>query len=129
MNMVWLGFGVGCVCLVFVYIAIRVLSIRLPLKPFFLATSILMAIMSIAFLGSGIKELIEGDVISMTSPAWVSWIPSNSFLEILGIYPCVETIVPQLILLAITIGTFVYWMKKNRRMVEEAKRAETESAD
>ena len=124
MNMVWLGFGVGCVCLVFVYIAIRILSIRLPLKPFFLATSILMAIMSIAFLGSGIKELIEGDVISMTSPPWVAWIPSNSFLEILGIYPCVETIVPQLILLAITIGTFVYWMKKNRKMVEEAKRAE-----
>ena len=60
----------------------------------------------------------------MTSPAWVSWIPSNSFLEILGIYPCVETIVPQLILLAITIGTFVYWMKRNKQMVEQAKLVE-----
>ena len=122
MNMVWLGFGLGCVCLIFVYLAIRVLSIRLPLKPFFLATSILMAVMSIAFLGSGIKELIEGDVISMTSPPWVSWIPSNSFLEILGIYPCVETIVPQLILLAITIATFVYWTKKNKKLVAEARK-------
>ena len=117
--MVWLGFIVGCVCLVFVYLAIRLMSVRLPLKPFFLATSILMAIMSIAFLGSGIKELIEGDVISMTSPPWVSWIPSNSVLEILGIYPCAETVVPQLILTAITIATFVYWMKKNRKLKEE----------
>ena len=124
MNMVWLGFGIGCICLIFVYLAIRILSIRLPLKPFFLATSILMAVMSIAFLGSGIKELIEGDVLSMTSPPWVSWIPSNSFLEILGIYPCVETIVPQLILLAITIGTFIYWTKKNRQLVAEAKKSQ-----
>lgn len=124
MNMVWLGFSLGCVCLVFVYIAIRVMSIRLPLKPFFMATSILMAIMSISFLGSGIKELIEGDVIAMTSPSWVSWIPSNSFLEVLGIYPCAETIIPQLILTAITIGTFIYWNKKNKELVAEARKAE-----
>ena len=121
-NMVWLGFGVGCVCLVFVYLAIRLLSVRLPLKPFFLATSILMAIMSISFLGGGIKELIEGDVIAMTSPSWVAWIPSNALLEVLGIYPCVQTIVPQLILLAITVFTFVYWLKKNKKLVEEAKK-------
>lgn len=127
MNMVWLGFGLGCICLIFVYLAIRLLSIRLPLKPFFLATSILMAVMSIAFLGSGIKELIEGDVISMTSPPWVSWIPSNSFLEVLGIYPCVETVVPQLILLAITIATFIYWTKKNKKLVEEARKAKEEN--
>lgn len=118
-NMVWLGFIIGCVCLVFVYLAIRLLSVRLPLKPFFLATSILMAIMSIAFLGSGIKELIEGDVIMMTSPAWVAWIPSNSLLEILGIYPCVQTVVPQIILTVITVITFIYWLHKNKQLREE----------
>ena len=122
-NMVWLGFAIGCVCLIFVYLAIRFLSIKLPLKPFFLATSILMAVMAIAFLGSGIKELIEGDVISMHSPAWVAWIPSNSVLEILGIYPCVETVIPQIILTVITIITFVFWIRKNKRMKEELQRA------
>ena len=121
---VWLGFVLGAVVLVFVYLAIRLLSVRLPLKPFFLATSILMAIMSISFLGSGIKELIEGDVISMTSPSWVAWIPSNSLLEVLGIYPCVQTIVPQIILTVITVVTFVYWLKKNRRLADEAKSAQ-----
>ncbi|MCR4704830.1 MAG: FTR1 family iron permease [Lachnospiraceae bacterium] len=131
-DMVWLGFAAGCVCLVFVYVAIRVMSVRLPLKPFFLATSVLMAIMSVAFLGGGIKELIEGDVITMTSPAWVSWIPSNSVLEVLGIYPCVQTVVPQLILTAVTIATFAYWLKKNRKLKAEmeenaGKTANTES--
>lgn len=120
-NMVWLGFATGCICLVFVYLAIRYMSVRLPLKPFFLVTSILMAVMSIAFLGGGIKELIEGDVIGMTSPAWVAWIPSNSVLEVLGIYPCVQTVVPQLILTAITIATFVYWLRKNKRLTQELK--------
>ena len=81
-----------------------------------------MAIMAIAFLGSGIKELIEGDVISMHSPAWVAWIPSNSVLEILGIYPCVETVIPQIILTIVTIITFIYWLKKNKRMKEELER-------
>ena len=119
MKMVWLGFAIGCVCLVFVYLAIRLLSVRLPLKPFFLATSILMAIMSIAFLGSGIKELIEGDVIMMTSPAWVAWIPSNSLLEILGIYPCVQTVVPQIILTVITVITFIYWLNRNKNLRNE----------
>ncbi len=118
-GMVWAGFGVGCVVLVFVYLAIRYLSVRLPLKPFFMATSILMAIMAIAFLGSGIKELIEGDVIAMHSPDWVAWIPSHPVLEILGIYPCVETVVPQIILTIITIVTFVFWIRKNNRLKAE----------
>ena len=119
MAMVWAGFAAGAAALVVVYLVITKMSVRLPLKPFFLATSILMAIMSISFLGGGIKELIEGDVIQMHSPAWVSWIPSNAVLEVLGIYPCVETIVPQLILTAITIATFIFWMKRNKKLKEQ----------
>ncbi len=116
-NMVWAGFGVGCVILVFVFIAIRFFSVKLPIRPFFLGTSILMFIMSISFLGSGIKELIEGDVISMTSPSWLSSIiPTNNFFDVLGIYPCYETLIPQLILVLITIMIFVMqsWKTKSK---------------
>ncbi len=128
-KMVWLGFIAGCVCLVFVYLAIRFLSVKLPLKPFFIGTSILMFIMSISFLGAGIKELIEGDVLVSHSPAWVAWIPSNAFLEVLGIYPLVETIVPQLILLAITIVLFIFWMDRNRKLREEVERESSASQE
>ncbi len=123
-SMVWLGLAVGGIALVGVYIAIHVMSVRFPLKPFFIGTSILMFIMSISFLGGGIKELIEGDVLTMHSPAWVSWIPAHPVLEVLGIYPCVETIVPQLILLAITIIVFVAQMKKNKKLREEVQKEE-----
>ncbi len=122
-NMVWLGFIIGCICLVFVYLAIRFMSLRIPLKPFFLGTSVLMFIMSISFLGAGIKELIEGDVITMTSSPAVSWIPSNSVLEVLGIYPCDQTVFPQLILLVITIVVFIWQLKKNKKLREEAAKA------
>ncbi|MCR4672688.1 MAG: FTR1 family iron permease [Lachnospiraceae bacterium] len=111
---VWAGFIVGCICLVFVYLAIHYFSIKLPLKPLFTATSILMFIMSIAFLGSGIKELIEGDVFTIWVPSWVAWIPSHPVLEILGIYPCGQTVIAQLILLAITIIIFVRTKRKQK---------------
>ena len=104
-TMVWAGFGVGCVILVFVYLAITKLSIKLPIKVFFTATSILMAVMCVSFLGSGIKELAEGGVfdVTMNVPA----IPENDVLQVLGIYPYLETLVPQLILAIILLITFM----------------------
>ncbi len=107
-SMVWGGFAAGCVILVLVYLAIRYLSVKLPIKPFFLGTSILMFVMSISFLGSGIKELIEGDVIMMTSPDWLAAIiPTNDVFDVLGIYPCLETLIPQMLLLTLTLLIFV----------------------
>jgi len=104
-GMVWAGFGAGCVVLVFVYLAITKLSIKLPIKVFFTATSILMAIMCVSFLGSGIKELAEGGVFDVTLR--VPGIPENDVLQVLGIYPFLETLVPQLILAIILLVTFL----------------------
>ena len=104
-GMVWAGFGVGCVVLVFVYLAITKLSIRLPIKVFFTATSILMAVMCVAFLGSGIKELAEGNLFDLTLR--VPGIPENDVIQIFGIYPWLETLVPQLILSIILLITFL----------------------
>ena len=130
-DMVWLGFGVGVAALVVVFFVIRFLSVKLPLKPFFMGTSILMALMSISFLGAGIKELIEGAVFEeidrvdlswvSNSPSWLNWIPYNDTLDVLGIYPLVGTIVPQLILLAITVVTFVLHLRRNKKLRQEAE--------
>ncbi|MDR2210050.1 MAG: FTR1 family iron permease [Spirochaetaceae bacterium] len=116
-NMVWLGFGIGAAALVLVYILIRVLSLRLPLKPFFLGTSILLFVMSVSFAGSGIKELQEGSVIPVTL------LPFNFTVDILGIYPTLETLIPQGILLALTVAAFVFQIKKNKRQALERKAA------
>ena len=104
-GMVWAGFGAGCVLLVFVYLAITKLSIKLPIKVFFTATSILMAVMCVSFLGSGIKELAEGNVFDLTLR--VPGVPENDVIQIFGIYPWLETLVPQLILAIILLVTFL----------------------
>ena len=104
-GMVWAGFGAGCVVLVFVYLAITKLSIKLPIKVFFTATSILMAVMCVAFLGSGIKELAEGGVFDVTM--YVTGVPENDVVQIFGIYPYLETLVPQVILAVILLVTFM----------------------
>ena len=118
-SYVWGGFATGCVVLAVVFLVIRFLSVKLPLKPFFLGTSILMAIMAISFLGNGINELIEGNVIteSLILKDFLSGIiPTGSeVLTVLGIFPTIETLLPQIILLVITIVTFVIQIRRNNR--------------
>ena len=121
-GMVWAGFGVGCVVLVFVYLAITKLSVKLPLKVFFTATSILMAVMCVSFLGSGVKELAEGNVFDLSLR--VPGIPENDVIQVFGIYPYLETLVPQLILSIILLVTF---MMAHYRGKLDAQKAEYEA--
>jgi high-affinity iron transporter len=116
-NMVWLGFGIGAAALVVVYILIRVLSLRLPLKPFFLGTSILLFVMSISFVGAGIKEFQEGGVVPVTM------LPFNVTVDILGIYPTLQTLIPQALLLTVTVAAFVFQLRKNKRLSLQRKKA------
>ena len=104
-DMVIWGFLAACAVLVVVYIVITRLSVKLPIKVFFTATSILMAIMCVAFLGSGIKELAEGGAFEVV--VQLDWIPENEVLQTLGVYPYLETLGPQIILTVILIVTFL----------------------
>jgi high-affinity iron transporter len=108
-SMVWAGLGAGIILLVAVFIIIRVLSIRLPIKPFFLGTSILLFIMCVTFTGNGVKELQEGNLISVTP------IGGIGSLDLLGIYPTLETLIPQALLLALTAALFVIQLRKGKK--------------
>jgi high-affinity iron transporter len=110
MSMIWLGLAVGAVALVVLYAVIRVLSVKLPLKPFFMGTSILLFVMCIAFTGSGVKELQEGNIIPVTM------LPFKFItIDILGIYPTVQTLIPQIILLAVTVFVSVFQIRNGKR--------------
>lgn len=61
--------------------------------------------MCVSFLGSGIKELAEGGVFDVVLR--VPGIPENDVVQIFGIYPYLETLVPQLILAVILLVTFM----------------------
>ena len=109
---IWGGILVGFVVLAIIFIIMRVYSVKLPLKPFFMVMSTLMFIMAISFLGSGITELIEGNVITGT---YIPWIPTgNEVLTVLGINPWVETIVPQILLLLVTVVIYLIHFRKEK---------------
>ncbi len=107
-GMIWGGFAVGCVALVVIFALIRFGSVRIPLKPFFLGTSILMYLLSISFAGGGVKELQEAGVVGVTPAPWVETV------DLLGIYPTWETLVPQFVLMLLAIGGVLYQRHKSK---------------
>ncbi len=101
---VWAGIIAGFVALAIIFIIMRVFSVKLPLTPFFMVMSAIMFVMCVSFLGSGLNELIEGNVLVGTH---IAWIPNgNDILTLFGINPWLETIIPQVLLLAVT--AFIY---------------------
>ncbi|MDR1360621.1 MAG: FTR1 family iron permease [Deltaproteobacteria bacterium] len=106
---IWLGFGTGCVALAAIFALVRYGSLKIPLRPFFLGTSVLMYIMAVAFAGGGIKELQEGDVIGVTPVDFVQTI------DILGVYPTLETLLPQAVLVALALASVIYYRNRARR--------------
>ena len=107
--------AVSVVVLAVIYFAITKLSIRLKLKPFFTFTSALMFIMCISFTGKGVYELQEAGVIGRTVIKGM-----NGFtLDLLGIYDRLETLLPQLILIVITVITVAIQLKRDRKIKAE----------
>ncbi len=94
-HQIWIGFGVGCIALLLVSLAMFQLGLRLPLRPFFVATSGLLYVLVFSFTGSGIHELQAGGILPAT--AW-RWLPS---FPLLGIYPTLESLIPQAVIAVI----------------------------
>lgn len=109
MNMIVLGAVVGTLVLAILYVLIRFYSIKLPIRQFFIATSVLLYLMAISFVGSAIFEFQEADLIPVTI---IEGLPT---IEILGIYPMVENLSAQAIMLAITIVSVLYVTKFKKK--------------
>ena len=120
---VWAGLGVGLVVLVVVYLLIQFAALRIPLRPFFTITSLLLALMAFTFTGSGVKELQEADVLSLT---YVNGFPT---VDLLGIYPRVENLVAQALVLIIIVGLYVFGKRSLARASGGAEGAPDAKAD
>ena len=117
-HYVWIGLAVGLVALVVIYLLIQFAAVRIPLRPFFTITSLLMAFMAFTFTGSGIGELQEADVVSLTP---ISGFPT---IDLLGIYPRVENLAAQAIVLAIIVGLYFFGKARLAREAAAQSRAE-----
>lgn len=91
------GFLLGCVGLVFLYLAFTRWGVKIPMRPFFAVTSGVLYLMAVVFAGQGISELQAAGTVGTTA---VEWAPR---IDVLGVYPTMESLLAQGVLLAALI--------------------------
>jgi high-affinity iron transporter len=96
------GILLGSVVMVGVYIGISRFGLRLPLKPFFGVTSAFLYYMAFVFAGKGVADLQEGGLLPTTI------VPGAPRVPALGIYPTVESLLLQGVLLALLLVALVW---------------------
>jgi high-affinity iron transporter len=106
-NAILGGFAAGLLALLAVSFAIFKLGLRVPLKHFFGVTGTLLYIMAFIFAGNGINEL--------QAAGWVPSTPVSFPLQVppLGIYPTLETLTAQGLMLLAFVATSV-WMAREK---------------
>ncbi len=131
---VGLGFVFGMASLLGVYFVTRKLGKRLPLKMLFGLTMGVGAYLSIAFLGNAVRELQTLDILPFTSLLGIVPRFDINMAKMTGIYPTLETIIAQIIMLGIYLAAASYvlvlkpkreekiaTMRKSRREIDEFK--------
>jgi high-affinity iron transporter len=93
------GAGAAAAALGLIGFALFKYSVRLPIGPFFGATSGLLALLAVVFTGHGIAALQEAGVLGITP------LPFEA-VPLLGIYPSGEAIAAQLLALVIALAAF-----------------------
>jgi high-affinity iron transporter len=96
----------AAVLLVFGWLIFRY-SMRLPIGPFFTVTSVMIAVLAVAFAGQGVAALQEAGRLPANSVDFVT-IPA------LGIFPTLQSLAAQLLVLLVVIGGF-YLAGRNAR--------------
>jgi high-affinity iron transporter len=104
-----LGILLGFIALGIIFTLFYRFGVRIPLRPFFSVTSVLLYYMAFVFMGKGIRELQEGNVVP------ISVIRGLPTIEALGFYPTWQTVLAQLLLLSLFVFAVAktFWPKRS----------------
>jgi high-affinity iron transporter len=103
-----LGIAVGAAALVVIFTLFYRYGVRIQLRPFFAVTSALLYYMAFVFMGKGVRELQEGNVVPITAlPGW-------PHVDAMGIFPSVETLLAQSILVVLFVFALLrtFWPRR-----------------
>lgn len=114
----WIGGIAAAVVLLVIFLILRFTSVKIPIGPFFLVTSILMAVLVVIFAGGGIHALIEGDLID---GHYLSSVPTNDWI---GLYPYVECLSAQAIAAIAVIVLFAVGFVRKHSMRQNTAAAD-----
>jgi high-affinity iron transporter len=104
-----LGILLGFIALGIIFTLFYRFGVRIPLRPFFSVTSVLLYYMAFVFMGKGVRELQEGNVVPISV---IRGLPS---IEALGFYPTWQTVLAQLTLLSLFVFAVAktFWPKRS----------------
>ena len=104
-----LGIGAGAIVLAVIFTLFYRFGVRIPLRPFFTVTSALLYYMAFVFAGKGVRELQEGGALPVTL------LPGFPHVEAMGIFPSVETLLAQIVLLALLAFALIktFWPRRS----------------
>ena len=101
------GIVAALVALSVLGVAMFKFALKLPLKTFFGSTAVLMIVLAVVMVGKGVVALQEAG----TMPISPLQLPTVSWL---GIYPTVQGLAAQLLLLVAAVALFVYQQRKHK---------------
>ena len=104
-----LGIVAGFAALAVIFTLFYRFGVKIPLRPFFSITSVLLYYMAFVFTGKGIRELQEGNAIALSA------IPGFPHVEWLGLYPSWQGVLAQLALLLLFAFAVLktFWPKRS----------------
>ncbi len=113
---IWYGLLAGTVTLIVIYVLFRYTTVKLPLKPFFIFTSVLLFLMCISFMGKGVIELTEANVILGSTVIE----PIKDFeIGWLNMYPRAEILIPQIMLIIASVWMLVKHTWSSKKEVKK----------
>jgi high-affinity iron transporter len=104
-----LGIVAGGITLAVIFTLFYRFGVRIPLRPFFSVTSVLLYYMAFVFTGKGIRELQEGNIIPLSA------IRGFPHVEWLGLFPSWQGVLAQLALLLLFAFAVLktFWPKRS----------------
>jgi high-affinity iron transporter len=109
-HAIFIGIAAGGCALTLAFIGLRKLTVMIPIGPVFTATSILLYALAVIFAGQGIASFQESGVIGATFVAYVPTVP------MLGVYPTVQTLIAQAVLLVLAMAALILPVLKKIRL-------------
>jgi len=103
------GIAAGAVGLVAIYLVVNQLGLRVAMKPFFAVTGAMLYYMAFVFAGKGIAELQGAGIIPLTVIEGAPRIP------VFGIYPTLESLIVQGLLVALAIVAAIWAMRSKAK--------------
>ncbi len=108
-SMIMLGFGAAAFVLLLVGWGMVRYGLQLPLRQFFAVTGVFLVVLAMVFAGKGI--------VAMQEAGWFPVTPLNfNAVEILGLYPNLQGVITQLVMLALA-GWLLFWSGPRRTRV------------